>query len=79
MIERMRWQREPEKMDEFGLCPLADLFQWLLDVEYDCHIWIILDVDDMEMQYWESFTLVELPQKITRQSLYVAPQRRLLE
>jgi hypothetical protein len=64
----MRGQSEPEKIDEFVPYPASALIQWLLEVEYDCDIGISREVHDMEIHYWESFTLTELPQQISLQS-----------
>jgi hypothetical protein len=38
-------------MEDFGLCPVADLVEWLMDVEYDCQFGFSLDVHDIEIQY----------------------------
>jgi hypothetical protein len=48
----MREQSEPETMDEFGLCRLADLLQCVMDVVYDAYVGISLEVH--QHNHWKS-------------------------
>jgi hypothetical protein len=50
-----------------------------LEVEYDFQIGIGLEVHDMEIQYWETFTLAELLPQLELPNHYAVLQRRLLE
>jgi hypothetical protein len=53
-LEQMRSQAKTQESDELGLLSLQDLAQWRKEVEYDCHIWISLEVHATEIQYWEN-------------------------
>jgi hypothetical protein len=63
---------EPEAMEDFGPCPAPVLIDWLMNVEYDCHIGISLEVHDMEVQFWESFASIEIPQPPRLANIYAA-------
>jgi hypothetical protein len=48
-------------------------------VEYDCHFGTILEVRDMEIQFWESFAPAKIPQPPTRANIHASLQHRLAE